>query len=81
MKEIETKLTDFDERKVKNTLEEKAIKVSDRIQKRWVFNINNGKDKKDAEWIRLSAMTITEEIILRQARLGYMNALALNQSW
>ncbi len=52
MKEIETKLTDFDERKVKNTLEEKAIKVSDRIQKRWVFNINNGKEEVD-EFIRI----------------------------
>ena len=52
MKEIETKLTDFDEKKVKNTLEERTIKVSEHIQKRWVFNINDGKEGVD-EFIRI----------------------------
>ncbi len=52
MKEIETKLTDFDEKKMKDTLEEKTIKISDRVQKRWVFNINDGKEGVD-EFIRI----------------------------
>ncbi len=38
---------------------------------------DGGKDKKDAEWIRLSAMTMIEEIILRQARLGYPECLGI----
>ena len=52
MKEIETKLTDFDEEKVKNTLEKRTIRISDHIQKRWVFNINDGKEGID-EFVRI----------------------------
>ena len=52
MKEIETKLIDFDEKEAEGILEKKAVKVSDRIQRRWVFGINDGKDGID-EFIRI----------------------------
>ena len=43
MKEIETKLIGFDEKEVLSILEERAAKLSDRIQRRWVFDLSDGK--------------------------------------
>ena len=52
MKEIETKLTDFNEKEVLSILEERAAKLSDRIQRRWVFDLSDGKSGID-EFIRI----------------------------
>ncbi len=52
MKEIETKLIDFDEKEVLKVLGEKATKMSDNLQRRWVFNISDGKDGAD-EFVRI----------------------------
>lgn len=52
MKEIETKIIGFDEKEIIKILDKDTVKVFDRIQKRWIFDLSENDEETD-EFIRV----------------------------